>query len=417
MDQSQLRRVLAHRLAAHGGPRGALSPMEMPAVLRDLADDVARRAGAPIDVPIEPLVTQLTHEAMLFGPLWRLMFDADVSEVMVNGPDRVFVERLGHQERVTEPLFRDDQAIRHVMDRMLQLDTSVRLDVSKPYTDLALPDGSRANFAIPPIVAHPTITIRKYQGTFRTMDDFVRAGTLDGRMATLLVAATRARLNVLFSGATASGKTTLLEVLSRTIPAHERLVCIEDTPELHFDHPNIVRMVARGPNFEGKGEITIGDMFRNSLRMAPDRVLLGEIRGREAYDYLQALNSGHAGSLAVIHAASPQEAAVRLQNLVPLAGLGLPSAVVKRQIAHGLDLVVQLEQGPDGVRRVTRITEVRDLDADGEPILVDLFAFAVDRTGPLELVGTFEATGEVPAFLPRLGRSGIEVGRSLFAKG
>jgi pilus assembly protein CpaF len=412
MDISQLRRTLAHRLVKADAERGGLAPSEMTAALRQVLMELSTEDVLP-EIQFERLYADLVHEAMLYGPLWRLLFDADVSEVMVNGPEHVFVERHGVVEHV-DLRFRDANEVRHVIDKMLQLDTSVRIDVSRPWCDLALPDGSRANFVIPPIVPSPHLTIRKYQGTFRGMDDFVKVGSLDERMGTLLVAATRAKLNLLFSGASASGKTTLLEVLGRTIPANERVICIEDTQELHFDHPNVVRMLTRPSNFEGKGEVTTGDLFRNALRMAPDRVLLGEIRGREAYEYLQALNSGHAGSLAVIHAASPEEAVVRLQNLVPLAGLGVPPAVVKRQIAHGLDLVVQLEQGPDGARRVTRITEIRGLDAAGDVVLVDLFAFVADRTGPTEVTGSFRATGEVPAFLPRLARAGMGITGALF---
>lgn len=412
MDQSQFRRTLAHRLAERDAARGGLAPQEMPAALREITMELSGEDVLP-GVHLERLYAELVHEVLLYGPLWRALFDASVSEVMVNGPDKVFVERDG-VTTLTDLKFRDANEVRHVIDKMLQLDTTIRLDVSRPWCDLSLPDGSRANFVIPPVVPAPHLTIRKYQGTFRGMDDLVAARSLDERMGTLLVAATRAKLNVLFSGAAGSGKTTLLEVLSRTIPANERIVCIEDTHELHFDHPNVVRMLTRPPNFEGKGEVTTGDLFRNALRMAPDRVLLGEIRGREAYEYLQALNSGHDGSLAVNHAASPEEATTRLQNLVPLAGLGVPPNVVKRQIAHGLDLVVQVEQGPDGVRRVTRISEIRGLDAAGDVVHVDLFAFVADRTGPTEVVGEFRPTGEVPAFLPRLARSGMGVTGALF---
>ncbi len=413
MDTHQLRRTLQHRLLTHAENRGGLAFAEMPAALRTL---VAQLEEPLPDVPLERLYAEITHLAMLFGPLWRPLFDRHVSEIMVNGPDRVFVERNGRIEPA-DVTFRDADEVRHTMDKILQLDTSVRLDVSRPYCDLSLPDGSRANFVVPPVVTTPHLTVRKYQGLFRGMDDLAAAGMLDERMGHLLLAATRSRLNLLFSGAAATGKTTLLEILSRSIPVGERVICIEDTQELHLDHPNVVRMVTRIPNVEGKGEITIGDLFRNALRMAPDRVLLGEIRGKEAFDYLQALNSGHEGSLAVLHASSPEEALVRLQNLVPLAGLGVPPAVVRRQIAHGIDLVVQIEQLPGGARKVTRITEVRGLDAAGELVLADLFSFVVDRTGPTEVSGAFRASGEVPAFLPRLERSGLTIAPELFRAG
>jgi pilus assembly protein CpaF len=262
----------------------------------------------------------------------------------------------------------------------------------------------------------PSLTIRKYAGVFHGTADLVDAGSLDERMAMLLVAATRSRVNILFSGGTGTGKTTLLEVLTRAIPDEERIVCIEDTLEIRVDHPNTVRLLTRQPNIEGKGEITIGDLFRNSLRMCPDRVLLGEIRGKEAYDYLQALNSGHDGSLAVLHASTPEEAVVRLQNLVPLAGLSLPPRVVKRQIAHGLDLVVQVDQLTDGSRKVTRITEVGEIGQDGELELIDLFRF--DSVGLREgrIEGRFVATGAVPGFMKQLQLSGMEVPGELFER-
>ncbi|MCB9684699.1 MAG: CpaF family protein [Alphaproteobacteria bacterium] len=415
MDAATLRRTLQHSLVEADRRAGGYAPADILTVLEDLTQKVAGEALLP-DVDYPALHREIAHEVMIFGPLWRILFDASVSEVMVNAPDKVFAERNGKVG--AEPVqFANANELRHTIDKIMTLDSSARLDQSKPWVDIALPDGSRANVTIPPIVVGGMhLTIRKYQGRFHGVDDLVATDTLDERMGELLVAATRARLNILFSGATGTGKTTLVEVLSRTIPHHERIICIEDTMEIHVDHPNVVRMVTRLANLEGKGEVTIGDLFRNSLRMCPDRVLLGEIRGAEAYDYLQALNSGHDGSLAVIHASSPEEALVRLQNLVPLAGLGVPSEVVRRQIAHGLDLVVQIHQHADGARRVTSISEVVGQDDEGLLKVEDLFRFEVERTGPVSVHGRFAATGRVPKFLSRLEASGMGVSEELFAQ-
>lgn len=415
MDIGTFRRKLQHGLVeADRNQGGGLEP-NVP-LLREITNRIAGEDLLP-DQKFDPLYAELVHEAMLFGPLWRPFYDAEVSEIMVNAPDRIFVERNGRIVP-SDVTFRNEHELRHTIDKIMSLDTAARLDQSKPWVDLALPDGSRANVTIPPITwGGAKLTIRKYQGIFRGVEDLVANGTMDGRMAELLVAATRARLNLLFSGATATGKTTLLEVLTRIISEGERILCIEDTMELHIDHPNVVRLLTRLPNLEGKGEITIGDLFRNSLRMCPDRVLLGEIRGKEAYDYLQALNSGHDGSLAVLHASSPEEAVVRLQNLVPLAGLGVPGPVVKRQIAHGLDLIVQIEQLADGSRRVTRITEVGGQDANGDVELHDLFRFDIERNSPTTAAGRFRATGHVPDFLTHLSRSGMTITEALFAEG
>lgn len=412
MDEGTFGRLLRHRVVEEDRARGGVT------VDRALLDELSLRIAGESIVPggpIDAVLAEILVEARMFGPLWRLMFDREVSEIMVNGPDLVFVERNGAKQREPGEFFRDAEGLHSAIERIMRVDSDLRLDQSRPWADLALPGGSRANIAIPPI-AHgsPHLTIRKYQGVLKSMDDMIQAGTLDVRMAELLVHSTRIRKNILFSGATSTGKTTLLEVLSRHIPEGERVICIEDTLELHLAHENVVRLLTRTENFEGKGEVSIGDLFRNSLRMCPDRVLLGEIRGKEAYDYLQALNSGHDGSLAVIHASSPVEAVVRLQNLVPLAGLGVPPGVVRRQISAGLDLIVQMHQLADGSRKVTRITEVGEPDASGELTLVDLFRFDVTRRGERGIEGRFVATGNRPSFFDDLARSGEAMRESLF---
>ncbi|MFZ5482412.1 MAG: CpaF family protein [Myxococcota bacterium] len=342
------------------------------------------------------------------GPLAEPMHDPTVSEIMVNGPHRVFVEREGVTS-LTPLRFRDEDELRLFVQRMLVLAPGKRLDTSTPWVDLSLPGGTRVNVCIPPIVAGgPHVTVRKYLRSLDTLEEVVAKGTMDARMARLLASAVRARAGILFSGAAGTGKTTLLEVAAKHVPARERIVVIEDTLELHFYQPDVVRLLTRISNVEGRGEVTIGDLFRNSLRMRPDRIVLGEIRGKEALDYLQALNSGHRGTLAVIHAASPEEAVVRLENLVPLAGLGVPFQVTRQQIAQGLDLVVQLSRWPDGVRRVDRVAEVSGLAHDGTVALRDLFVFraeGADEDGRVR--GRFVSTGVAPKLWRACALAGV----------
>lgn len=400
MDATLVSRDLRHALSravleSNTPPSGGVRPT-LWAMLPSIAGDGLPRAQA------EGIVEELAQEVHAFGPLWPWAFDRDVSEIMVNGPGRVFVEQDGRKRQIPTR-FRDADHLRAIIDRLRALDPGHRLDSSKPFADLSLPDGSRVNAVIAPI-AHdgPHLTIRCYRGRFNSLEDLIEQGSMDGRMAILLDAAVRARMNILFSGGTATGKTTLLEILSRSIPEQERIVVIEETLELKIVHSNVLRLLTRECNIEGRGQITIGDLFRNALRMAPDRILLGEVRGGEAYDLLQALNSGHRGSLAVMHASSPEEAIARFENLVPLANLGLPPSVVKRQIAHGLDLLVQLHQLPDGSRRVTRISEVNGVDALGDPALTDLFRFVPEVDAASPYAGWFECCVEAPAALGRL---------------
>lgn len=416
MDRVQLRRSVEKSIWEALSERGLPSEPELINLLSWLAQRDAREAGlGPKDVAA--VTEQILQSFRCLGPLWAPMFDPSVSEIMVNGPFKVFVERQGVVE-LTPIRFSSPGHLTGTIERIMSYDPHARLDSSKPMVDVALPDGSRANIAIPPVVVGAEhLTIRKYQGKFSDIHGLVQVGSIDERMAALLVAATQARLNILFSGGTGTGKTTLLEVLSRTIAPDERVICIEDTLEVHFEHINVVRMLTRLPNIEGKGEITIRDLFRNSLRMCPDRIILGEIRGREAFDYLQALNSGHAGSLAVIHASSPEEAVIRLQNLVPLAGLGVPPSVVTQQIAHGVNLIVQIEQARGGRRLVSRISEVAGLTYDGAIDLRDLYYWR-SEPAPADLArGSFRASGNVPTWFEQIQSVAPELDVSMFKQG
>jgi len=414
MDTDRIAWDVRRELAAFAHQEPAAVREGLASVVRSL---VHRTAGGQLtEHAVAGITEQIVHEVQAYGPLWQLVYNDEVSEIMVNGPDKVFVEVDG-RNRPVDLHFRSVEHLRSVIDRLRALDTGHRLDQSKPFADLSMPDGSRINAVLPP-VGHggPHLTIRCYRGVFDSLDDFVDNGTMSASMATVLDAAVRARLNILFSGGTGTGKTTLLEILSRSIRRDDRVVVIEDTLELRLALDNVVRLLTREHNVEGRGQISIGDLFRNALRMAPDRILLGEVRGGEAYDLLQALNSGHRGTLAVIHASSPEEAIVRLLNLVPLAHLDLPTEVVKQQLGHGLDLIVQMSHQPSGGRVLTRITEVQGVNASGEPVVADLFRWDSTTRADGTLDGHHHATGVTPLVFSRLRAAVPDLDRALFAR-
>ena len=418
MSDAQIRQFLRKKLVMAGG----LTPDQLQEdILREriagLLDELDSR-GATLSRGLRKRVTEQSLDDLLgLGPLEPLMRNDEVTEIMVNGHAHVFVEYQGRKVQASRA-FDDEHHLAQILERLL-LATGTRLDESRPYVDLALADGTRINVVIPPAVAGgPHLTVRKFPRRFHSVDDLVAVGSMDARMATFLRACVHLRRNVLLGGASGAGKTTLMEVLGSHIDETERVVLIEDTPELQLPQPNVARLLTRPPNVEGKGEVTIRDLFRNSLRMRPSRILLGEIRGREALEYLQALNSGHRGSLAVIHAASPEEALIRLENLVPYSGISVPVAVVREQIARGLDLVAQVEQLPDGSRKLVRLAEVLGYRGDGPLVIRDLFHFVDEGVGEEgEILGHFEATGAEPEFLSDFALAGIELPADLFQAG
>jgi pilus assembly protein CpaF len=353
------------------------------------------------------LIESLVADMLGLGPLEPLIADETVSDIMVNGPNQVYVERRGRLE-LTGVAFRDD---RHLMNICTKIVTRIgrRIDESRPLVDARLPDGSRVNIIIPPLaIDGASISIRKFSKKAITLDSMAENGSVSPPMATLLKVAARCRLNVLISGGTGSGKTTLLNALSRMIDSAERTVTIEDAAELQLQQPHVVRLETRTANLEGTGEITMRDLLKNALRMRPDRIIIGECRGEEALDMLQAMNTGHDGSMSTIHANNPREALTRLENMIGMAGINLPSKAVRTQIASAVHLICQVNRMRDGKRRVTQITEV--VGIEGDVITTqDLFTFQFRGEGADGgLRGSFQPSGIRPAFLPRAEYFGLD---------
>jgi len=353
------------------------------------------------------LVTVLLNDMLGFGPLEPLLADDSVNDIMVNGAKQVFVERKGKLE-MTDVTFRDDP---HVMSIATRIVTMIgrRIDESTPLVDARLPDGSRVNIIVPPLaIDGPSISIRKFAKKGITLEVMMRQENISPQMAVVLKIAARARLNILISGGTGSGKTTLLNAMSQMIDQNERIVTIEDAAELQLQQPHVVRLETRPANLEGRGEITMRDLVKNALRMRPDRIILGEIRSSEALDMLQAMNTGHDGSLSTVHANRPREALTRLENMIGMAGVNLPSRAVRTQIAAAIDMIVQISRMRDGIRRVTNVTEVVGMEGD-DITTQELFAYHFESEMPDgRLKGRFESSGLRPHFTQRAEYYGLD---------
>jgi pilus assembly protein CpaF len=396
---------------------GSLQPEVVQQQIRRVVEEMLAAEPTPLSRhERDAIVLELQHETLGLGPLEPLLQDATVSDILVNGARSVWVERRGKLEP-TSVVFRDDAHLMQVIERIVSA-VGRRVDESSPMVDARLADGSRVNAIIPPLALDgPALSIRKFSKQPLKMEDLVRFGTLTPQLARVLGGAVRARLNILVAGGTGAGKTTLLNVLSNAIPADERIVTVEDSAELQIQRAHVVRLETRPPNMEGSGAVTARDLVRNSLRMRPDRIVVGEVRGAEVLDMLQAMNTGHDGSLCTVHANSAREALARIETMAMMAGLALPSRAMRDYIASAIDLIVHLARLSDGTRKVMRVTEVVGREED---VLTtqDIFVFeqhGVDGEGGV--TGQHRATGVRPRFSDRLTRVGVSMTADLFDPG
>jgi pilus assembly protein CpaF len=391
-----------------------LSPERLKEELRTMVERLLDEENLVInDLERRSLVRDIQYEMLGLGPLEPLLADPTVSDILVNNSRQVYVERRGRLE-LTNVTFNDDAHLMKIIDKIVSR-VGRRIDESSPMVDARLPDGSRVNAIIPPLALDgPVVSIRRFATTPLMMDKLVEYKSLVPQMAQLLEGLSKAKVNILISGGTGSGKTTMLNILSGYIPPHERVVTIEDAAELQLQQPHVVRLETRPPNIEGKGEVSQRALVRNALRMRPDRIILGEVRGGEALDMLQAMNTGHEGSMATIHANTPRDAISRLENMVGMAGITLPTKAMRSQIASAITVILQISRLPDGKRKVTSLQEITGME--GEIIsMQEIFAFnqtGISDTGTV--TGHFRATGLRPKFSERLRTFGIPLPDKLF---
>lgn len=391
-----------------------LAEQETRAQIREILQRLMDEESVPLNaLARQRLIQQIQDEILGLGPLEALLSDPRVSDILVNGHRAVYVERRGRLE-LTDVRFDDDARLMTVIDRIVS-SVGRRIDESSPMVDARLKDGSRVNAIIPPLaIDGPILSIRRFALNVLSMEDLIRLDTLVPMIGKVMQAIVRARLNVLISGGTGSGKTTLLNVLSGFIPEDERIVTIEDSAELQLQQPHVVRLETRPPNIEGKGEVAQRDLVRNSLRMRPDRIVVGEVRGPEALDMLQAMNTGHDGSLTTVHANSPRDALGRVENMVAMTGVSLPVKILRTQVASAIHIVLQVERQEDGRRRLVSVQEINGMEGD-IITMSEIFRFhrqGIDEQG--KVLGEFKATGIIPKFYDQLGQRGISLGRELF---
>ncbi len=385
------------------------------AIIHILDDIIHREHGKLSEEDKKKIIKDVIDEFTGFGLIENLLKDPNVTEIMINGPKSVYAERMGNTG-LTNIAFDDEQQLMSLVYKILA-PTRRRVDESYPYTEVSLKDGSRVNIIIPPLALNgPTLTIRKFLKEIRAAEDLIRMGTLDKRISGFLIASIKAKMNLIFSGATGVGKTTSLNVFSSYISNDERIITIEDTAELHLNQEHVVRLEAKQPNIEGKGEIGIRELFKNCLRMRPDRIILGEIRGGEALEMLQAICSGHKGSLSVIHANSPQDVIYRIETMILTSGVPIIVEVIHRQIAAAVNLIIHQEQLLDGSRKITHVTQVNGLK-DGQVVLEDIFVYDIERIDSEGCVqGRWKATGTIPSSYPAFIKAGINLPKEIFNK-
>jgi len=382
--------------------------------IREISMRLIVDGAAPLRLPQRQfIVRRIEDEVLGHGPLETLLADPTVSDILVNGAGNVYVERRGKLER-TQIRFNDNQHLLNIIDRIVSA-VGRRIDESSPMVDARLADGSRVNAIIPPLaIDGPVLSIRRFAVELLSVDDLLKIGTLTQPVADVLRGVVAARLNVLISGGTGAGKTTLLNIMSSFIPRDERIVTIEDSAELQLQQPHVVRLETRPANIEGRGEIGQRDLVRNSLRMRPDRIVIGEVRGAEALDMLQAMNTGHDGSLTTVHANTPRDALGRIENMVSMTGLPFPIKALRAQMASAIQVVVQVERSEDGKRRIVSVQEVNGMEGD-IITMSEIFAFrrsGVDEQG--KVLGALAPTGVVPGFHKRLTVRGINLPTSAF---
>jgi pilus assembly protein CpaF len=410
--KSRLHRALINRMDLT--KLTSMPPDQLHAEVSRLAESVLASEAMPLSAAErEKLVNEVQHELFGLGPLEPLLSDSSISDILVNGPDSIYIERRGKLE-VTNVAFKDNDHLMRVIERIVS-SVGRRIDESSPMVDARLQDGSRVNAIIPPLsIDGPVLSIRRFGAEPLRMNSLIENRALTKEIADMLEMCVRARLNMVISGGTGAGKTTLLNALSAYIPENERIVTIEDSAELQLQQPHVVRLETRPPNIEGRGEVTQRDLVRNALRMRPDRIVIGEVRGGEAIDMLQAMNTGHDGSLTTIHANTPRDALSRLETMIQMTGMRLGERAMRQQVAAAIEIVLQVARLSDGSRRITSISEITGME--GETITMqEIFQFertGVDREGTV--VGRFRATGIRPRFAEKLKACGLQLPRIVF---
>jgi pilus assembly protein CpaF len=386
---------------------------EVRSTIRQMYEDILTQESVVLSRPErQQLFEQLVAEILGLGPLEPLLADDGITEVMVNGPEDVYIERDG-KIRKTKAVFESEEHLMRIIERIVA-PLGRRIDESSPMVDARLADGSRVNAVIPPIsLIGPTVTIRKFSKDPLTIEQLIQFGSVTAEAMELLKACVKAKLNILISGGTGSGKTTFLNVLSGHIPGDERIVTIENAAELQLRQEHVVTLESRPPNIEGKGEVTIQDLVINSLRMRPDRIIVGECRGPEAFDMLQAMNTGHEGSMTTIHANNTRDALGRLENMILMAGMELPHRAIREQIAAALDVLIQLERMRDGTRKVVTISEIQGMEGD-VVTMSDIFKFERAGYESGRVIGKLRPTGLRPKFMEKVEAENIHIPASIF---
>ncbi|MGI8837471.1 MAG: CpaF family protein [Pyrinomonadaceae bacterium] len=410
--KSRLHRLLINRMDL--SKLASLTPEQIHAEVSRLAESVLAQEAMPLStIEKDRLVNDVQHELFGLGPLEPLLADPTISDILVNSPRTIYIERNGKLE-ITDVAFKDDEHLMRVIERIVST-VGRRIDESSPMVDARLKDGSRVNAIIPPLsIDGAILSIRRFGTTPLTMDLLIEKKALTKDIADMLHMCVSARLNTMISGGTGAGKTTLLNALSASIPDNERIVTIEDSAELQLQQPHVVRLETRPANIEGKGEVTQRDLVRNALRMRPDRIVIGEVRGGEAIDMLQAMNTGHDGSLTTVHANTPRDALSRLETMIQMTGMRLSERAMRQQIAAAVDLVLQVARLSDGSRRVTSISEITGMEGD-TITMQEIFQY--ERTGITpqgEVIGRFRPTGIRPRFADKLKACGLQLPRIFF---